>query len=170
MGLQLLAIIQSFRFSFYSSTIFIIFYSRGTFPVLSDVAKSRVILLPRIGYSSFYICASTPSLLGALSRLALKTAALTLYLVISFYSNWLYIVRTSFSSHGSGARKNTQSNSFIMSWLSVISSPSILAFLISRTLVNKLIAYKSRYLATFYILSLLPKNLFQQSFQYRQIV
>ena len=170
-GLQLFATIQSPCFGFYSGIIFATFYLYSTFPVLSDLVKRVVILLFSIGYSSCYTLAGRPSLLGALFRLALNIAALTLYLAIGSYSNWLQLAVVSSSClYGGGTGKNTWSSSLAILWFFVMTSPYPLAFLIGGILANADIACGSRYFDAFYILLLLLRNSSQQSFLCCQIV
>ena len=158
-SLQLFTTIQSPYFSFYSSIIFTTFYFYSTFPILSDLVKRVVISLLSIGHSSYYTLASRLSLPRALSRLALNTATLTLYLAIGSYSNQLQLAIASSSYlHSSKTRKNAQSSSLAILWFSIITSPYPLAFLISGILVNMDIAYGLRYFNAFYILLLLPRN------------
>ena len=158
-SLQLFATIQSPHFSFYSGIIFTTFYSYSTFPILSNLVKRVVILPLSTGHSSYYTLASRPSLLGALSRLALNIAALTSCLVIGPYSNQLQLVIASSSYlHGSGTRKNACSSSLAILWFSITTSPYPLAFLISGILANIDIAYGLRYFNAFYILLLLLRN------------
>ena len=170
-GLQLFATIQSPCFGFYSGIIFTTFHSQGTFPILSNLVKRVVISPLSMGHSSYHTLASRPSLLGALSGLALNTAALTLYLAMGSYGNQLQLVIASSSySHGGGTRKNAWSSSLAILWFSVTTSPYPLSFLISGILANADIAYRLRYFDAFYILSLLLRNSSQQSFLCRQIV
>ena len=160
-GLQLFTIIQSPYFGFCSGIILATFYFCSTFPVLSDLVKRVVILPLSIGYSSRHTLAGRLSLLGALSGLALNITALTLYLAIGSYSNWLQLAKVSFFYlYSSRSKKNARSSSLTILQFSVTTSPYPLSFLISSILVNINIAYKLRHFNTFYILLLLLKNLF----------
>ena len=106
-SLQLFTTIQSLYFSFYSSIIFITFYSYNTFPVLSNLVKKVVISLFNIGYSSYYTLINRPSLFKALSGLALNITILILYLAIGSYSNQLQLAIVSSSYlYSSGTEKN----------------------------------------------------------------
>ena len=160
-SLQLFATIQSPYFGFCSGIIFTTFYFCSTFPIQSDLVKKIVILPLSAGHSSCYTLAGRLSLLKVLFGLALNIAALTLYLAIGSYSNWLQLVITSFFYlYSNKTKKNAWSSFLAILWFSVITSPYSLAFLISSILVNMDIAYGSRYFNIFYILSLLLRNLF----------
>ena len=162
---QLFIIIQSPCFSFYS-IIFIIFYSYSTFPILSNLVKSYIILSPSIGHSSLYTRARRLSLPSALSRLTLNTIFLTLSFIVNTYSSQLYLPNASSSLYNSRARKNAYSSSSIISQFSIVYLSLVPTFLIEGTYANKAIIFMSRYLATFYILLLLSRNSSQYYFQY----